>query len=59
MCVCGVGGGGGMSILRNVNVACLCRLVMPMSPVKFKKWPCRMSIIIINNRLGIDLLQSI
>ena len=29
-----------MSILRNANVACLCRLILPLSPVKFKKWPC-------------------
>ena len=26
-----------MSILRNDNVACLCRLFMPMSHVEFKK----------------------
>ena len=26
-----------MSILRNENVACLCRLFMPMSHVEFKK----------------------
>ena len=32
-----------VSNLRNANVACLCRLFMPMSHVKFKKWPCRMS----------------
>ena len=25
-----------LSILRNVNVACLCRLFIPMSPVEFK-----------------------
>ena len=35
------GGGGGpqcrMSILRNGNVACLCRLFMAMSHVEFKK----------------------
>ena len=41
------GGGGGspcrMSILRNANVACLCRLLMPISHVEFNKWPCRMS----------------
>ena len=28
-----------MSILRNGNVAYLCCLKFPMSPVKFKKWP--------------------
>ena len=27
----------GMSILRNGNVACLCRLFSPMSHVEFKK----------------------
>ena len=49
-------GGGGMvgaldggppcrlSILRNANVACLCRLFMPMSHVEFKKFPCHMSL---------------
>ena len=26
-----------MSILRNANVVCLCRLFIPMSPFKFKK----------------------
>ena len=31
-----------VSILRNANVACFCRLFMPMSHVEFKKWPCRM-----------------
>ena len=35
----GGGGGGGMSPvdLRNGNIACLCRLFMPMSHVGFKK----------------------
>ena len=41
-------GGGGpqcrMSILRNGNVACLCRLFFSMSHVKFKKWLCPMSL---------------
>ena len=49
-------GGGGMagafdggapcrlSILRYANVACLCRLSMPMSHVEFKKFPCHMSL---------------
>ena len=32
-----------VSILRNADVACLCRLFIPMSHVEFKKWPCRMS----------------
>ena len=31
-----------MSILRNANLACLCRLILPLSPVEFKKWPCPM-----------------
>ena len=31
-------------ILRNANVACLYRLFIPMSPVEFKKWTCRMSL---------------
>ena len=46
-----VGGGpliGGspcrLSILRNANVACLCRLFMPMSHAEFKKYPCHMSL---------------
>ena len=42
------GGGGGsqcrLSILRNGNVACLCRLFMPMSHIKFKKCQWRMSL---------------
>ena len=29
--------GGRLSILRNANVACLCRLFMAMSHVEFKK----------------------
>ena len=29
-----------LSILRNGNVACLCRLFMPMSHVEFKKKLC-------------------
>ena len=33
-----------MLILRNANVACLCRLFKPMSHVEFKKQPCRMSL---------------
>ena len=33
-----------LSILRNGNVACLCRLFMPMSHVEFKKCQCRMSL---------------
>ena len=33
-----------MSILRNSNVACLCRLFMAMSHVEFKKYQCRMSL---------------
>ena len=33
-----------MSILRNANVACLCRLFMPMSNVEFKKRLCPMSL---------------
>ena len=33
-----------MSILRNGNVACLCRLFMAMSHVEFKKKACRMSL---------------
>ena len=33
-----------MSILRNDNVACLCHLIFPLSPVEFKKWPCPMSL---------------
>ena len=33
-----------LSILRNANVACLCRLCMPMSHVEFKKWLCPMSL---------------
>ena len=32
------------SILRNGNVACLCRLFSPMSHVKFKKRLCHMSL---------------
>ena len=32
-----------VSILRNANVACLCRLFMPMSHVESKKLPCHMS----------------
>ena len=33
-----------LSILRNANVACLCRLFMPMSHVEFKKRLCPMSL---------------
>ena len=33
-----------LSILRNANVACLCRLLMSMSHVEFKKYPCLMSL---------------
>ena len=33
-----------MSILRNANVTCLCRLFMPMSNVEFKKRLCPMSL---------------
>ena len=33
-----------MSILRNGNVACLCRLFSPMSDVEFKKRLCLMSL---------------
>ena len=33
-----------LSILRDANVACLCRLFMPMSHVEFKKYPCHMSL---------------
>ena len=33
-----------MSVLRNGNVACLCRLFSSMSHVEFKKWPCPMSL---------------
>ena len=43
------GGGGGspchLSFLRNANVACLCRLFMPMSHVEFKRYPCHMSLL--------------
>ena len=30
--------------LRNVNVACRCRLFMPMSHVDFEKWSCPLSL---------------
>ena len=33
-----------MSILRNANVACLCRLRFPLSPVDFKHCQCPMSL---------------
>ena len=33
-----------MSVLRNRNVACLCRLFSPMSNVEFKKWLFPMSL---------------
>ena len=33
-----------MSILINGNVACLCRLLFPMSHVEFKKGLCHMSL---------------
>ena len=33
-----------MSILRNGNVACLCRLFSPMSHVEFEKRLCPMSL---------------
>ena len=33
-----------MSILRNANVACLCRQIFPLSPVEFKKCQYRMSL---------------
>ena len=43
-----MGGGGGshcrVSILRNGNVACRCRLVFLMSPVEFKKCLCPLSL---------------
>ena len=32
-----------MYIFKNRNVACLCRLKFPLSPVEFKKWPGPMS----------------
>ena len=41
------GGGGSrcrMSILRNVNVACLCHLKSPLSLVNYKKCPIPMSL---------------
>ena len=42
------GGGGGvpcrLSVLRNGNVACVCRLFMPMSHVEFEKRQCHMSL---------------
>ena len=44
---CGAPDGGSpcrLSILRNANVACLCRLFKAMSPVDFRKLPCRMSL---------------
>ena len=53
VCVCGGGSSGGaldggspcrLSILRNANVACLCRLFMSMSHVEFKKRLCHMSL---------------
>ena len=34
-----------MSILRNCNVACPCRLFFPMSHVEFKKRLCHMSLL--------------
>ena len=44
----GVDGGGGvpcrMSILKYANVACLCRLFIPVSHVEFKKSLCRMTL---------------
>ena len=33
-----------MSILRNGNVACHCRLFSPMSHAEFKKRPCHISL---------------
>ena len=33
-----------LSILRNGNVTCLCRLFLPMPHVKFKKWKCHKSL---------------
>ena len=41
-------------ILRNVNVACLWHLIMPMLHVGFKKYPCRMSLYYV---LGVHLIK--
>ena len=56
-------GGGGVPMspvaLRNGNVACLCRLFMPMSHVEFKK-RCRMSLSIsIPCRMSLSLMSPI
>ena len=57
-----------MSILRNFNVACHCRLFSPMSHVEFKKRlrhmslnfsPCRMSLSLMSNFRNCHVALSI
>ena len=58
-----MGGGGSpcrLSILRNGNVACLCRVFVPMSHVKFKKWQRRMSLpISVPCRMSLSLIDRL
>ena len=49
-----------LSILRNANVACLCRLCMPMSHSEFKKYPCHMSLYFLKPcRMSIDSMSNV
>ena len=53
-------GGGVLVFLRNANVACLCRLLMPMSHIDFKKCKCFMSLSIsVPCRMSLSLISHV